>query len=79
MPYYLYKISARDDLTMIKQLQLLQVYDAFKAAKNEARKLRAEQPLAGVSYKVMFAGNQLEAEEKLMEKRDKPVLMEHER
>ena len=79
MPYYLYRVSSSDGLNMVKQLQLLQVHDAFKAAKTEARKLRAEQPLDGVSYKVMFAENQLEAEEKLLEKRDKPVLMEHER
>jgi hypothetical protein len=79
MPYFIYKISTRDDLELIRQLELLQVCDAFKAAKAEARRLRAEQPLDGVIYKVIFAGNQLEAEERLLEKREKPVLMEHER
>jgi len=38
-----------------------------------------EQPEDGVSYKVIFADNQLQAEESLQEKREKPVLMEHER
>jgi hypothetical protein len=79
MPYYLFKISARDKLDLVKNLELLQVFDAFKTAKDEAKKRRAEQPLDGVTYKVMFAESQLDAEEKLLEKRDKPVLMEHER
>ena len=39
MPYYLYKISARDELTLVKHLELLQVHDAFKSAKAEAKKL----------------------------------------
>ena len=79
MPYYLFKISASDKLDLVKNLELLQAFDAFKAAKDEAKKQRAEQPLDGVTYKVMFAENQLDAEEKLLEKRDKPVLMEYER
>ena len=79
MPYYLFKISARDKLDLVKNLELLQAYDAFKPAMSEAKKQRAEQPQDGVTYKVMFAENQLDAEEKLLEKRDKPVLMEHER
>jgi len=79
MPYYLYKISQTDEIGLVKQLELLQVHDAFRAAGKEAKKLRAEQPESGITYKVMFADNQLEAEEKLLEKREKPVLMEHER
>ena len=79
MPYYLFKMSARDKLDLVKNLELLQVFEAFKEAKVEAKKRRAEQPLDGVTYKVMFAESQLDAEEKLLEKRDKPVLMEHER
>jgi len=79
MPYYLFKMSARDKLDLVKNLELLEVFDAFKAAKNEAKELRTEQPLDGVTYKVMFAESQLDAEEKLLERRDKPVLMEHER
>ena len=79
MSYYLFKMSARDKLDLVKNLELLEVFDAFKAAKKEAKKLRTEQPLDGVTYKVMFAESQLDAEEKLLERRDKPVLMEHER
>ena len=79
MPYYLYKISSHDTMELVKQLELLEVYDAFQPAKHEAKRLRAELPLEGGSYKVMFAQTQLEAEEKLQEKREKPVLMEYER
>ncbi len=79
MPYYLYKISSHDNLELVRQLELLEVYDAFKPAKLEAKRLRADLPLEGGSYKVMFAQTQLEAEEKLQEKREKPVLMEYER
>ncbi len=79
MPYYLYKISSHDSLDLVKQLELLETYEAFKAAKTEAKRLRSEQPLQGASYKVMFAESQLMAEEKLLEKREKPVLMEYER
>ena len=79
MPYYLYKISTPDDLGLVKHLDLLHVFDGFKAARTEAKKLRAEQPLQDAVYKVMFAESQLAAEEALLEKREKPVLMEHER
>ena len=76
MAYYLYKISSHDRMELVKQLE---VYDAFKPAKHEAKRLRVELPLENGSYKVMFAQTQLEAEEKLQEKREKPVLMEYER
>jgi hypothetical protein len=79
MPYYLFKISARDSIGLVKDLELLEVFDAFRDAKTEAKKLRSEQAEDGFSYKVMFADNQLSAEEQLLEKREKPVLMEHER
>jgi len=79
MPYYLFKICSRDNIDLVKDLELLEVFDAFRDAKTEAKKLRSEQADDGFSYKVMFADNQLSAEEQLLEKREKPVLMEHER
>jgi hypothetical protein len=79
MPYYLFKISPRDSIDLVKDLELLEVFEAFRDAKTEAKKLRSEQAEDGFSYKVMFADNQLSAEEQLLEKREKPVLMEHER
>ncbi len=79
MPYFLYRISRRDPLDLVPELELLQTCDAFKAAKNEARRLRQEAPAEGTVYKVIFAENPLQAEERLLEKREKPVLMEYER
>ena len=79
MPYYLFKIRSRDKLDLVKELELLSVFDAFREAKTESRKLRSEQLETEYSFKVMFADNQLSAEEQLLEKREKPVLMEHER
>ena len=79
MPYYLFKICSSDKLDLVKDLELLEVFEVFRAAKAEARKLRARQTGDGPIYKVRFADNQLSAEEQLLEKRDKPVLMEHER
>mgnify|MGYP001811705457 FL=1 len=79
MPYYLFKISARDNLGLVKDLELLEVFVNFRVAKTEAKKLRASQTEDGFVFKVMFAENQLSAEEQLLEKREKPVLMEHER
>ena len=79
MPYYLFKIRHNDKLDLVKELELLDVFEVFRAAKTEAKRLRAEQSGDAASYKVMFAETQLSAEEQLLEKREKPVIMEHER
>ena len=79
MPYYLYKIKSADELGLVKNLELLDTFEKFREAKTAAKKLRAGETGAGLVYKVMFAENQLSAEEQLLEKREQPVLMEHER
>lgn len=79
MPYFLYKISSPDGLDLVKNLQLLETFDAFRDAKVRAKQIRAQNTADGFTYKVMFAENQLSAEEQLLEKREQPVLMEHER
>lgn len=79
MPYYLFKISEPDSLKLVKQLDLLDTFEVFRDARAEAKRLRAEEAGGDCIYKVMFAENQLSAEEQLLEKREKPVLMEHER
>jgi len=79
MPYYLYKISTLEGMDLIKNLELVNQFDSFKEAKAITKKLRVEQGEQGYVYKIMFAENQLLAEEKLLEKREKPVLMEFER
>ncbi len=79
MPYYLYKVSSPEGLDLVKNLELLEVFEAFRDAKARAKQLRAQDAESGFSYKVMFAENELSAEEQLLEKREQPVLMEHER
>ncbi len=79
MPYYLFKMTAGDQIGLVKNLELLEVYESFRDAKTTAKQLRAEQAGSDLVYKVMFADNQLSAEEQLLEKREQPVLMEHER
>jgi len=79
MPYYVYKVESAEML-MLKQLELVETFEKFKQAKVFARDLRANQKETDVAeVKVMFADNQLAAEEMLMEKRDKPIVMEHEK
>ena len=79
MPYYLFKMSSTESYDLVKKLKLLERFDHFKEAKNSAKRLRVESNSDELIFKVIFADNQLQAEELLMEKRDKPVLMEYER
>ena len=80
MPYYLFKISSSDQVGLVKQLDLVEVFDSFRSAKQQAKQLRAEATTDAVAeFRISFADNQLTAEEQLLEKREKPVLMEHER
>ncbi|RDH82369.1 MAG: hypothetical protein DIZ80_08725 [endosymbiont of Galathealinum brachiosum] len=79
MPYYVYKVGTAE-LAMLKQLELINTFEKFKEAKNFARDARADLTETDTAeIKVMFADNQLAAEEMLMETRDKPIVMEHEK
>lgn len=79
MPYFIYKINA-GPTSLIKQLEKLEEHDTYKAAKDKARSLRAEQtPDDKATYKVIFADNVLAAEEQLMESREAPILREWEK
>jgi hypothetical protein len=79
MPYYIYKITP-GPTELTKSLEKLEQYDAFKEAKTRARGMRAEMgDNAPFTIKVMFADNELEAEEKLLEKREQPILREWEK
>jgi len=79
MPYYVFKMQDAE-LAMLKQLELLSEFESFKAAKNFAKAQRAEQAAEDkTAIKVMFADNLLSAEEQLMEAREKPIVMEHEK
>ena len=79
MPYYIYRITA-GPTNLVKNLEKLEEYESFKEAKNRAREMRASQVNEdGGMIKVMFADTELEAEEKLMEKREAPILREWEK
>jgi len=79
MPYYIYKIIA-GPTDLVKTLEKIEHYDSFKEARQLARSLRAGMPdNDNYTVKVMFADSELEAEEKLMEKREQPILREWEK
>jgi hypothetical protein len=68
MPYYLYRIT---QVGPIKQLDKLTQFDAFKEASTEAKRLRMELDLpAGALVKVIFADNELMAEDMLNQVRE---------
>ncbi len=77
MPYYVFRIQA-GPTAIVKQLELLKEFEVYKDAQNFAKQTRAEQT-DDSQIKVMFADNQLQAEEQLMEKREKPILREWEK
>ena len=79
MPYYIYRIH-QGPTTIVKNLEFVAQHDEYKQAKQEAKQLRIEQATDDASQiKVMFADNQLDAEEKLMEAREQPILREWEK
>jgi hypothetical protein len=73
-------MSSPDGMNLVKNLELIGEFESFKEAKLFARDQRAA--LADdvrTHVKVMFAENQLLAEEQLLEYREKPIVMEHEK
>lgn len=79
MPYYIYRIDQAAG-SMVKNLHLLNQYDAFQQAKSEVRNMReAMSEEDRFELKVIFAESELQAEELLQEKRETPVLMEWEK
>ncbi len=79
MPYYIYTVTVKDQATMKKAI-LVNEFEKFKAAKSEVRLLRTEKPLdEGQSYKIIFAGDQAEAEKKVTEIREQPIAREWEK
>ncbi|KPK39638.1 MAG: hypothetical protein AMJ69_05055 [Gammaproteobacteria bacterium SG8_47] len=79
MPYYVYKIS-HGPTELVKQLELQQEFEQFPQAKQHARELRGSLPADSTdTFKVIFAANSLEAEERLLERREAPILREWEK
>jgi hypothetical protein len=78
MPYYIYKIIPGETATA-RTLEYTGEHDSYREAKNEVKTLRTAQPKdADLVYKIIFAGNQPEAEQLLLEHREKPILKEWE-
>jgi len=78
MPYYVFKITQPTEL--IKNLSLQNTFEKYRDARELARGIRKELPLdSGITIKMLFSPNQLAAEEILMEKREKKVVLEWEK
>ena len=79
MPYYLYKILPSVS-TLVKNIEQVGEYKIFKEAKAEAKNLRIEDETdADITYRIIFADNIIEAEERLHEKREETVVKEWEK
>lgn len=65
---------------MIKKLEKIDRFESYKEAKNKVKALRNEQAAADAAlYKIIFADSELDAEQKLQEKREAPIIMEWEK
>ena len=81
MPYFVYRISP-GPTDLIKNLEQLAEFERYRDAKNFAKEKRVEDnitPESKVQIKMIMAENALAAEEKLLEKREKPILQEWEK
>ena len=77
MPYFVYKIGG-GVTALVKNLEPVGKHESYKEAKKAVRELRSEAE-PGQEFKVVFAKNNLEAEEMLSEQREKPILAEWEK
>lgn len=81
MPYFVYRIAPGPS-DLIKNLQQLGEFEKYRDAKVFCKQKRVEEnvnPEDPVQIKMILAENALDAEEKLMEKREKPILQEWEK
>lgn len=79
MPYYIYIVTSIDTTTK-KSVEPVSEFENFKQAKTEVRRLRSEEQLQdNQSYKVIFAENAAEAEQRLIEFREEPIAKEWEK
>jgi len=77
--YYVYKISPTI-ANLVKPMELLEQFENYKEARNYARELRQDSSSdPQETFKVIFADNPLDAEEKLSEFREQPILKEWEK
>jgi hypothetical protein len=79
MPYYIYIVTGSETGNS-KSASYVREYGNFKDAKTEVRRLRTEAPLeAHHVYKIIFAEDRAEAEQRLTEYREQPIAKEWEK
>ena len=79
MPYYIY-IVTRQDTASTSSVKLVREYENFKLAKTEVRRLRSEEQLEEKqAYKIIFADDTAQAEQRLTEFREQPIAKEWEK
>ncbi|MEE9494309.1 MAG: hypothetical protein V3W04_13145 [Gammaproteobacteria bacterium] len=79
MPYFIFQVTP-GPTDLIKRVEKIEYHKSFKDAKTSARAMRAELAEdSPITYKVVFAASELEAEEMMMEKREAPILREWEK
>ncbi|MCU7834902.1 MAG: hypothetical protein KZQ83_06550 [gamma proteobacterium symbiont of Taylorina sp.] len=82
--YYVYRISPTI-AKLVKPMELLNEFENYKQARNFAREYRIKEQDKNPAqestdiFKVIFADNPLDAEEKLSEVREQPILKEWEK
>lgn len=79
MPYFIYKIAPGIS-KIVKNLEPLADFEKFKDAKNFAKEKRQQEEAdSGNIFKVIFAENSIDAEEKLQEQREETIVKEWEK
>jgi hypothetical protein len=78
MPYFVYKIT-KGSSGKVKGLDRLDGFEAYKDAKHYARELRAQGTDERILIKLIFADNEAEAEARLSQVREEPILKEWEK
>ena len=77
--YFVFKISQTAG-NVIKNLEKINRFESYKEAKQLVRSLRDELTAGdSTQYKIIFAESELDAEQKLQEKREAPILQEWEK
>ena len=79
MPYYIYIVTSHDTAST-RSATLVREYENFKLAKTEVRRLRSETQLEETqAYKIIFADDMAQAEQRLTEFREEPIAREWEK
>ena len=77
--YFVYKISPTI-ANLVKPMEMMEEFESFKEAREYAREQRQNPDNDPLDvFKVIFAENPLDAEEKLSEVREQPILKEWEK